>query len=519
MIRQTRIKTIKFSCISLLAVVAFQTASFARPAPVENAWTALTPEHVERLEVSLNKSRVLQFDRDVSQVSIANPEIADILVMNSQQMYVLGKSLGSTNILVLDPYDNLLTTINLEISHDLEGLRHSLKNLMPKDSIKVSSSQGSIVLSGYVSGQDKIDTAVQLAETYLPQSKGQKDTKGDLKIAGNKVINLLKVFGSQQVMLEVQVAEISRSFLKTIDADLNLLGADQAFRIGAVSGGATISSLASTLGASSITSLIDGNVSVPGKGLVAGYAKNNVMFNAVLNVAKENGLAKILSEPTLTTLSGKEARFVSGGEFPIPVPEGDGKVGVVFKEYGVTLRFLPKVLDSKRINLDLDLAVSELSNSSTLTLTQTGVTGGNIFVPSLTKRSVQNTVELNSGQTLGIAGLISDNVRETVNKFPGLAKIPGLGALFRSQEFIKGQTELVVFVTPHLVYPQQASLFTKPTAKFVEPSDQDFYLKGKLQSQTPSDVISTAKRAVKQIINKTSVTGNQPTDVFEAINN
>lgn len=473
----------------LLVSGGFVLAEQADRNDTEMVWFELTTDDQRDLSVSLYKSRVLQFQNTISKVSIAKPEIADILLINPSQMYVLGKALGSTNILVLDENDQLVTSISLEVRHDLESLRQSLQRLLPNENIKVSSSQGSIVLSGEVSGIHVVKTALDLARTLLPQSKGLQNTKGSETLEGSGVVNLLKVSGAQQVMLEVQVAEISRQFLKSIDVNFNLVGPDSRFKIGAVSGGSTLASLAGTLDSGlSVDQVINGQMSIPNKGIFTNFLDQNMLFNSVLNIAKEKGLAKVLSEPTLTTLSGQEAKFVSGGEFPVPVPNGDGKATIVFKEYGVALKFLPVVLDNNRVNLKLDLAVSELSNSNTVTVQQEATTS-NLFVPSVTKRSVQNTVELAEGQTLGIAGLISDNVREKVNKFPGLAKLPVVGMLFRSQEFVKGQTELVVFVTPHFARPGHISEYIVPTEHFIEPNDEEYFLQGKMEGQQSLSVV------------------------------
>ncbi len=479
--------------LAVLLLLASKGLASAEQVSIDNTemiWFELATGDQRDLSISLYKSRVLQFQESISKVSIANPEIADILLINPSQMYVLGKALGSTNILVLDENDRLLTSISLEIRHDLENLQQNLRRLLPNENIQVSSSQGSIVLSGEVSSVHAVKTALDLAHTLLPQSKGLPNTKGSEKLEGNGVVNLLKVSGAQQIMLEVQVAEISRQFLKNIDVNFNLVGPDSRFKIGAVSGGSTLASLAGSLDSSlSVDQVINGQMSIPNKGVFTNFLDQNMLFNAVLNIAKEKGLAKILSEPTLTTLSGQEAKFVSGGEFPIPVPSSDGKVAIVFKEYGVALKFLPVVLDNNRINLKLDLAVSELSNSNTVTVQQEE-TASNLFVPSVHKRSVQNTVELAEGQTLGIAGLISDNVREKVNKFPGLAKLPIVGMLFRSQEFIKGQTELVIFVTPHFARPGQISEYMVPTEHFIEPTDTEYFLQGKMEGQTTVPIVN-----------------------------
>jgi pilus assembly protein CpaC len=203
----------------------------------------------------------------------------------------------------------------------------------------------------------------------------------------------------------------------------------------------------------------------------------------VLEAAKDNGTAKVLAEPTLTTLTGQQAEFISGGEFPIPVSDDDG-ITIEFKEFGVGVKFLPVVLDSGRINLNLNVSVSELVAANSLVVsTGEQVEGTALLVPALTKRSAQSTVELGNGQTIAIAGLISENTRDFVSRFPGLGDIPVLGHLFRSQEFVNGETELVILVTPHLAKPIDARTVRLPTEKFVEPSDLDFYLLGKTKGR------------------------------------
>lgn len=445
----------------------------------KRTWIELGSVDQRSLLVPLNQSSVLEFRQPISKVSIANPEVADILLINPKQMYVLGKALGSTNILVLDEKDRLLTSIGLEVAHDLDSLRLRLHWLMPGEAIRVNASQGSIVLSGEVSGLSAVKKAIEIARTYLPQSKGLANTKGSETLEGSGVINLMQVKSPQQIMLEVQVAEISRNFLKSMDVNFNLVGSDSRLKMGAINGGSALSQLASN------DSQQQG-INIPGQGVFANYLNQNLMFNALLDIGKEKGLAKVLSEPTLTTLSGQKARFISGGEFPVPVPGSDGQVTVQFKEYGVALEFLPLVLDDQRINLKLDLSVSELSNGNTVTVNQGGE-NAKFFIPSLRKRSVQNSVELSHGQTLGIAGLIMDNVQERINKYPGLTQLPVIGALFRSQEFIKGQTELVIFVTPHFAQAAHADQYIKPTQQFIEPRDSEFFGEGKLEGRAENE--------------------------------
>jgi pilus assembly protein CpaC len=229
-----------------------------------------------------------------------------------------------------------------------------------------------------------------------------------------------------------------------------------------------------------IAEFVPNPMQIQNQGLFASYLSAETLFNLALDAARENGVAKILAEPTLTTLTGQEAQFLSGGEFPIPVPQGINGVGIEFKEFGVGLKFVPVVLSDGHINLRIAVSVSELIDANSIAVSQEGVTA-RFFVPSLTKRSASATVELGDGQTIGIAGLINENLREVVSKFPGLGDLPVLGALFRSQEFQKGQTELVILVTPRLAKPLPEGGVKLPTDGFVEPSDADFFLLGRIE--------------------------------------
>jgi pilus assembly protein CpaC len=219
------------------------------------------------------------------------------------------------------------------------------------------------------------------------------------------------------------------------------------------------------------------------QGLFASFLSSDFLFNVAIDAAKEKGLAKILAEPTLTTLTGQEAKFLSGGEFPIPVPQGLDTITIEFKEFGVGLRFLPVVLSSGHINLKLSVTVSELSDCSSVIIE--GQTVSRTFaVPCLEKRDASGTIELGDGQTMGLAGLINDSLREVVTKFPGLGSVPVLGALFRSQSYQKGQTELVILVTPRLAKPLPPGRIRLPTDSFVEPSDAEFYFLGQMEGRS-----------------------------------
>jgi pilus assembly protein CpaC len=221
-------------------------------------------------------------------------------------------------------------------------------------------------------------------------------------------------------------------------------------------------------------------MSIADKGLFASFLSKSFLFNIALDAAKNNGLAKILAEPTLTTLTGQEAKFLSGGQFPIPVAGNYGQVGIEYKDFGVGLRFVPVVLSDGRINLKLNISVSELVDTTSLGVSVANA-GATFVVPSLTAREASATVELGDGQTIGLAGMLNESLRTSVNKFPGLGSVPVLGALFRSQSYQKGDTELVILVTPHLAKPLAKDQIKLPTDSMVEPSDADFYFWGRME--------------------------------------
>ena len=496
-------KTIWSALIVTVLSVTSVNALAQNQEPVETRPT-LRQGITQEMMVPLYKSGVLRLAEPAARISVGNPDIADILILRSTQLYVLGKDLGTTNVILWDRNDQLIGTVAVEVTHDLESLKVKLAQLLPNDDILVYSSQRNIVLSGQVSSLAAMNAAMAIAEGYLAQIQTatdsvefeQKSAKGssDTGAAGN-VINLMQIGGGQQVQLEVKVAEISRSELRSIEAQMNFISKSSRWSFGGVNGGASfpdaqfgVDGLLEPLlpGSNPLGPAINefkpNDLTIADKGLFASFLSDDFLFDMALNAAKENGLAKILAEPTLTTLTGQEAEFLSGGEFPIPVPQDFGTTTIEFKDFGVGLKFLPVVLGNDIINLKVNISVSELADSNSILLTGEGVSSS-FIVPSLRKRSAQATYELRDGQTIGVAGLINENVREVINKFPGLGSLPILGALFRSQDFIKGESELMILVTPRLAKPIDPNSITLPTDSFVEPSDADFYLFGKMEGK------------------------------------
>lgn len=452
------------------------TLAFSLMLMAGNAWSQDANMRVrlgqggnEDLVVPLFKSNVVELDREASRISVGSPDIADILILRATQLYVLGKDIGTTNVLLWDRQDVLIGTLSVEVTHDLESLKSKLHSILPDEDISVYSTQRNIVLTGTASSIVAMNAAISLADGYLQQistatesqefeQEEGRSTREDRAVG--EVINLMKVGGGQTVMLEVKVAEVSRDEFRGWDAAFqaswsgsnrwNPLGADKSFAPPFLGGPLSQDTV-----------------------FFGAFTSSDFLFDLALSAAKEKGLARVLAEPTLTTLTGTEANFLSGGSFPIPVPQSLDRITIEYKEFGVQLTFLPVVLGSGHINLSLDVDISE-------------ITGETEFGPLLSNRTASSTVELKDGQTMGIAGLISEETRTTIRKFPGLGDIPVLGALFRSEQFQDGESELVIMVTPHLAKPIDPQDISYPTDAYVEPNDWDFYLMGRLEGKSSS---------------------------------
>ena len=493
--------------ISILLTVLF-TAGVANPALAQSAaFTTIPTGASVNMTLPLFKSRVVVADLPTSRVAVGNPDIADIVVISPLQLYVLAKDIGTTNILFWGRDNQLIGSVNLEVIHDLDGLKSKLHQMLPQEPIEVYSAQRSIVLKGRASNIASMNGAVRIAEGYLAQIQTAKEAQEFQQESSSKrpdksvgqVINLIEVAGSHQVMLEVKVAEISRTEVKRLQTKFYSIAKGVDGAIGGVNGGATFPDAIvadPVLGEVRIPvfpetwspvydEFAPNDMSIANQGLFGTFIDDDFLFNLAIDAAKEKGLAKILAEPTLTTLTGQEAQFLSGGRFPIPVSNGVDGTTIQFEQFGVALKFLPVVLSSGRINLKVNVSVSELVDTGSLVLRAPGVSTAT-FVPALRERSASATVELGDGQSMGLAGMLDDNLREVVTKFPGLGDIPILGTLFRSSQFQKGQTELVILVTPRLAKPIAPGSVTLPTDKFIEPTDAEFFWHGQLEGSGPA---------------------------------
>jgi pilus assembly protein CpaC len=417
----------------------------------------LDQEITQTLRLKAGQSKVLRFPFIVTRISVANPEVADIILTSPQEVYVNGLAPGTTNLSVWGR--GRFTSARVTVEADVGHLKESLAQVLPKEKIGVMPANESVVLTGEVSGPVAQQTALSLAAAAVG---GKKE----------RVINLLNIGGVQQVMCEVRLAEINRTLGRRIGINFAVANSTGAgFGVSILNSLTSIASFAQTALGSNVTTNIGTNIQA-----VAGWKTGSVLWTMFFDALKQQGLGRILAEPNLVTTSGQEASFLAGGEFPIPVPQQFQTITIEYKKFGVGLNFTPTVLDNDMIAMKVNPEVSELN--FTLGITVAGTT-----VPGLDVRRLSTHVEVKDGQTFALAGLLSDSTRTLINKFPLLGSLPVLGTLFRSSTFQKNETELVVLVTPHLVKPMAQGTARLPTDAYVEPGDVSFYLLGCLEGK------------------------------------
>jgi len=407
-----------------------------------------TSRYAGEFEVAIHKSQILRVDAQFSDLLVGNSKIADVVPLTNRTVYVLGKQLGTTSLSIYGKGKALLAIVDVVVTHNVEGLKKRLFDLMPNEKIEVRTINDSVVLSGSVSSANKVAQAVAVAQRYA--------------VAG-KVTNMLTATGSQQVMLAVRFAEMKRSAFKDIGINTGVL---------AQSGSTTFQLL---------TGFASSGFGLGGASLFGSGVSGNVSVDGLLDVLEKKGVVKTLAEPNLIALSGDTASFLAGGEFPIPVASetsnGSSTITVEFKQFGVSLSFTPTVLDGGLISLKVAPEVSAIDPAASVTL-------NNISVPGLTTRRAQTTVEMHDGQSFAIAGLLQSEFKNSADQLPFAGDIPVLGALFRSADYQHDETELVIIVTPYLVKPVKKDNLALPTDTFLPPSEAEFFLFGKMEKKT-----------------------------------
>lgn len=447
-------------------------AGAAEPARPERV-TSTDRQEDRVIHLALSKSKILDFEDDVRDVLVSDPKVADAVVRSSRRLYLIGNKFGTTNVVVFGTAGRPIANLEIQVEIDTQVLEALLHRLLPKSSIKVEAVRGTVILSGQVQSSGDAVQAYEVASRFVgadptlksggasTASGGTTSSTGGDSSGGSavQVVNALTIGGKDQVMLKVTIAEMQREVIKKLGIDVS------------ASGGSHWSSAVSQSNPFPITSGTTPN----SYGFT--YSGGGTSVTARLQALEQNSLMKTLAEPNLSALSGEQAQFLVGGEYPIPVSQSSGTsgntIGIEFKTYGIALNFQPVVLAEDRINLTVKTEVSELTSDGAVTI-------GSLTVPALRVRRASTTLEIPSGGAMVLGGLIKDDVRQALAGMPGLMNLPILGTLFRSRDFQHSQSELVIFIQPVVVHPVAAGKLQRPDANFRPTGDAAATFMGRL---------------------------------------
>jgi pilus assembly protein CpaC len=444
-----------------LPLVAIATILTASPARAFAADTADAPS-AQSLTLSTGAGRMVRLPRPMADLFVAESKIADVQVRSPTQLYVFGKAAGETTVYATDRQGAVIWSTTVRVGTNISSVGAMLRLAMPDADITATPMNGLILLTGKVATPSDIEEAQRLTQAFVGE--------------GTQVISRIKAPTPLQVNLQVRIAEVSRDFVKSVGVNLASRDTTGGFSFGISQGRGGITP-------NSITN--------SGSGTTLGVAGKLLGMDilAALDLGETDGFVTTLAQPNLTAISGETASFLAGGEIPIPVSQGLGNISIEYKQYGVSLAFTPTVLGDGRIAMRVRPEVSQLTATGSVTLE--GFT-----IPGITTRRTETTVELGSGQAMMIGGLLSNSHNNSFDKAPGLANLPILGALFRSNSFRRSETELVIVVTPYLVMPVDANAIALPTDGYRAPSDADRLLRGKSFSgqtggQRPKPALAT----------------------------
>lgn len=447
------------------AVLAASAIALAAPATAQaqpRAYMSGTYRPTTQVELSLGEGQMINLPRAVASVWTSNPKVADVYVNSPHQINLFGKDDGEATVIATAADGSVVYGAQVRVSQNLPSINQVLRTAMPDADIQVISVGQMAILTGTVASPDDAAFAEKIAASELNPGVDLSKAGGECKIC---VINRLKVATPLQVNLRVRIAEVNRSLMKQVGVNL-LTSSTGSFKVGISQGqgiylppAGTSSPNTGQIIRSSLGSTISGVGKLFGLDLISS-----------LDLAETDGLATTLAEPNLTALSGETASFLAGGEFPVPLSSSLGTVSVEYKQYGVSLAFTPIVLADGRISMRVRPEVSQLSDAGSVVL-------NNIKIPALTTRRAETTVELGSGQSFMLAGLLQNTSNNSINKAPFLGDLPILGALFRSTQFQRNETELVIIVTPYLVKPSSDRL-ALPTDGYRAPTDAEQFLQG-----------------------------------------
>ena len=459
---------------------------------------------VRQLSLPRGKSAVVELPVDARDVMVSNPQVADVALSTPRRIYVMGTNSGQTDATFVDGMGRQILRLDIRVDQDSSALQQTLARLLPGAAIHVEAANNSLILSGEAASAAEADKAARLATAFVADPR--------------QVVNMISVAGGEQVMLKVKIVEVNRSIIKQLGFDLNAItgqlgmprysflnsptyGVNGSY-LGTASGGYSYNSTQNAVGYPLIGT--DPTTGAQTFSQIPRLDRNNKLLNylsgagsnglnsatAMIQAFERVGLVRTLAEPNLTAISGESAKFLAGGEFPVPVGEDStGRVTVEFKQFGVGLGFTPVVLSSGRISLKISTEVSELTNIGGFTLTNSASTAGgatttapSLSIPGLNVRRAETVVELPSGGAMAIAGLMQSQTRQTLDSLPGLMQLPVLGALLRSRDFQQNESELVVIVTPYLVKPVAPGQLSTPADGLQFADDLQTNLLGKMNT-------------------------------------
>ncbi|OWK28288.1 type II and III secretion system protein family protein [Sphingomonas mucosissima] len=446
-----------------LALSAAAIAITPAAAPAQNAVAAGTT-----LQVATNRGQLINLPRPMSDLFVANPEIADVQVRSPTQLYVFGKKAGETTISATSRGGAVVYGATVRVGNNFDSVSQMLSLAMPEAKVTATTLNGIVLLTGTVANPEDGAEAERLVQAFVGE--------------GSKVVSRLRTATPLQVNLQVRIAEVTRSFAKNIGSNFGTADGTGGFKFG-LSRGREFSPQyqpGGTLGVGFTEGPANNSiVTRASNATTAGLAGKLLGLDVLgaLDLGERIGQVTNLANPNLTALSGETGTFLAGGEIPIPLAQGLGTVGVEYKQYGVSLAYTPTVLSDGRISLRVRPEVSQLDYSNAVTISGTQV-------PGLTTRRTETTVELGSGQSFMIAGLLQNNHNNSIEKTPGIGDVPILGALFRSNGFQRNETELVIVITPYLVQPVNGNDIRLPTDGYKSPTDVERVLLGQLSSGT-----------------------------------
>ncbi len=423
--------------------------------------------------LTLTKARQFKLPIDIRDVLVADPTIADVLIKTPRLVYLIGNKVGDTNAIFLDAAGRQVLKLDVRVDRDLAAVRTALSQLVPDADVTVATLNQDLAISGSVPSAQTADNVRAVVRRFVDKDEN--------------IVNLMKITGAQQVVIRLKIAEVSRKVTKELGFDLFLQGNSFSFQSGALTGlglfsdrfgtGSTVGSSLGTLNgnAGKGADVFSNGFTTPppptgGQGYTYTSGPAASPIAGSVEALEQQGLVKILAEPNLTAVSGEPASFLAGGEFPVPSSkDNQGNPVIEFKTYGVSLAFTPVVLSQGRISLRISTEVSDIDRSVQVML-------AGISVPGLTTRRAQTTVDIPSGGSLVLGGLLRNDATNTINGLPGLKDVPVLGALFRSEAFLSNESELVVIATPYVVRPAAPAALAAPTDGFAPASDLDMYL-------------------------------------------